>query len=112
NFPRRALLIVLTELANEAASQTLVPALPLLRRRHLVMVGAVRDPVVETWSRQRPATVEQTYRRAAALRTLDQRATTARALRQQGATVVDTVPGRLAAAVADFYLETKAAGRL
>jgi uncharacterized protein (DUF58 family) len=112
NFPRRALLIVLTELANEAATATLVPALPLLRRRHLVMVGAVRDPVVETWSRQRPTTAEETYRRAAALRTLDQRTTVARALRQQGATVVDSVPGRLATAVSDFYLETKATGRL
>jgi uncharacterized protein (DUF58 family) len=112
NFPRRALLIVLTELASEAATETLVPALPMLRRRHLVMVGAVRDPVVETWSRQRPTTAEETYRRAAALRTLDQRTAVARALRQQGATVIDTLPGRLAAFVSDFYLETKAAGRL
>jgi uncharacterized protein (DUF58 family) len=112
NFPRRALLIVLTELANEAAAETLMPALPLLRRRHLVMVGAVRDPVVEAWSRQRPTTAEETYRRAAALRTLDQRTAVARALRHQGATVVDTVPGRLAAVVSDFYLETKATGRL
>ena len=112
NFSRRALLIVLTELASEAATETLVPALPMLRQRHLVMVGAVRDPVVETWSRQRPSTVEETYRRAAALRTLDQRAAVARALRQQGASVIDTVPGRLAATVSDFYLETKAAGRL
>jgi uncharacterized protein (DUF58 family) len=112
SFPRRALLIVLTELANEAATETLVPALPLLRRRHLVMVGAVRDPVVEEWSRKRPSTVEETYRRAAAVRTLDQRTATATALRHQGATVIDAVPGRLAAVVSDFYLETKATGRL
>lgn len=111
-FPRRALLVVLTELASEAATETLVPALPLLRRRHLVVVGAVRDPVIETWSQQRPATVEETYRRAAALRTLDQRAAVAQALRDQGAQVVDTVPGKLASVMSDFYLETKAAGRL
>jgi uncharacterized protein (DUF58 family) len=111
-FPRRALLVVLTELANEAATETLVPALPLLRRRHLVVVGTVRDPAIEAWSQQRPTTVEETYRRAAALRTLDQRAAVAQALRDQGARVVDTVPGKLAILMSDFYLETKATGRL
>lgn len=111
-FPRRALLIVLTELAGEAATETLVPALPLLRQRHLVMVAAVRDPVVEDWARQRPRTVEQTYRRAAAIRALDQRTAVAHTLRNQGATVLDALPGRLAAAITDAYLETKATGRL
>jgi uncharacterized protein (DUF58 family) len=112
HFPRRALLVVLTELASEASTETLVPALPLLRRRHLVVVGAVRDPVIEDWGRQRPATTQHAYRRAAALRTIDQRTAVARALRQEGATVVDTVPGRLATAICDTYLETKATGRL
>ena len=112
HHPRRALLVVLTELAGEAATQTLVPALPMLRRRHLVVVGAVRDPVVEDWSRQRPATAGQTYRRAAALRTLEQRTAVARTLRHGGATVVDVVPGGLATAICDTYLETKATGRL
>jgi uncharacterized protein (DUF58 family) len=112
HFPRRALLVVLTELAGEAATQTLVPALPLLRRRHLVTVAAVRDPVVERWSAARPATVDETYRRAAALRTLEQRAQVARALRNQGATVIDAAPGEMATALADAYLETKATGTL
>jgi uncharacterized protein (DUF58 family) len=111
-FPRRALLLVLTELANEAAAQTLLPALGLVRRRHLVVVGSVRDPVVESWRTGAADTVEQTYRRAAAIRTLDQRVVTTARLRAAGATVVDAVPGELAAALADAYLDTKAAGRL
>jgi uncharacterized protein (DUF58 family) len=111
-FPRRALMVVLTELANEAAVQTLLPALGLVRRRHLVVVGAVRDPVVERWRSTAASTVERTYRRAAAIRTLDQRATTATRLRQAGVTVVDALPGALATALADVYLDTKAAGRL
>ena len=111
-FPRRALLLVLTELANEAAVQTLLPALGLLRRRHLVVVGSVRDPVVERWRLEPSDTVEQVYRRAAAIRTLEQRAATATRLRAAGATVVDALPGDLASAVADTYLDTKAAGRL
>ncbi|HSJ44755.1 MAG TPA: DUF58 domain-containing protein [Euzebyales bacterium] len=111
-FPRRALLLVLTELANEAAVQTLLPALGLVRRRHLVVVGSVRDPLVESWRTGAADTVERTYRRAAAIRTLDQRAATAARLRAAGATVVDAVPGGLATGLADAYLDTKAAGRL
>jgi uncharacterized protein (DUF58 family) len=68
--------------------------------------------VVERWSAARPATVDETYRRAAALRTLEQRAQVARALRSQGATVIDAAPGEMATALADAYLETKAAGTL
>lgn len=111
-FPRRSLLIVLTELANEAATQTLLPALGLVRRRHLAVVAAVVDPVVERWRTAAPRTVEQIYRRAAAIRVLDQRAATAAQLRAAGATVIDAVPGGLAAALCDTYLDTKAAGRL
>lgn len=111
-FPRRALLVVLSELAGEAATQTLLPALPLLRRRHLVVVGAVRDPVVEHWSGEGIDTVEQAYRRGAAIRTMQQRSKVAAQLRAAGATVVDAAPGRLAAALSEAYLDTKAAGRL
>jgi uncharacterized protein (DUF58 family) len=111
-FPRRALLLVLTELASEATTETLEPALGLLRRRHLVVVGAVRDPVVERWRRARATTVEQTYRRAAAVGALDRRADVAIRLRAAGATVVDASPGRLAARLSDVYLDTKASGRL
>lgn len=111
-FPRRALLVVLTELASEATTQTLLPALGLLRRRHLVVVAAVRDPVVEAWRRTPAATVERIYRRAAAVGTLDRRADVAARLRSAGATVVDAPPGRLAADLSEVYLDTKASGRL
>lgn len=111
-FPRRCLLLVLTELANEAAVQTLLPALTLVRQRHLVVVGSVRDPIVERWRTDPSDSVEQVYRRAAAIRALDQRAATAAQLRAAGTTVVDAPPGDLATAMADAYLDTKAIGRL
>ena len=46
---RRSLLVLLTELSSEALAETLVPALPLLLARHLVLVGSVQDPEVEAW---------------------------------------------------------------
>lgn len=111
-FRRRALLVVLTELASEAVSQTLLPALPLLARHHLVLIGAVRDPTVERWAGGRPETAEATYRQAAAIRAVDQRRETARLLRRMGAGVIDAAPGRLAPELADAYLDIKATGRL
>jgi uncharacterized protein (DUF58 family) len=111
-FPRRALVIVLSELANEAAAQTLLPALGLMRRRNLVVVGAVRDPVVERWSSTAATGVEDVYRQAAAIQMLERRGATATRLRAAGATVVDAPPGELATALADAYTDAKLRGRL
>ncbi|HWC40618.1 MAG TPA: DUF58 domain-containing protein, partial [Actinomycetota bacterium] len=45
-FRRRAMLVVLTELAEQAVAETLLPALPLIARDHLVVVASVADPEV------------------------------------------------------------------
>ena len=111
-FRRRALLVVITELVESAVGEFLAPALPLLSARHLVLVGAVQDPEVLAWARAAPADAEETYRRAAAVAALDERARTAAQLRALGATVVDAEPGRLASELADAYLKVKATGRL
>jgi uncharacterized protein (DUF58 family) len=111
-FRRRALLVVLTDLAEEAAAESLLPALPLVARDHLVVVAAVRDPVVVTWSTRPPTTAAEAYRQAAALDALASRARLRRKLVAFGATVVDERPGRLAGTLADVYLDVKATGRL
>lgn len=111
-FHRRALLVVVTELAEQAISATLLPALPLVARRHLVLVAGVRDPAVEDWARLAPDQAGQAYRKVAALEALESRHRAAGRLRALGATVVDEPPGRLAPAVTDAYLRVKAGGRL
>ena len=109
---RRALLIVLTELTEEGVPETLVPAMPLLAGRHLVVVASVSDPDVVRWARAVPTEAETAYRKAAAVASLARRARTAALLRGMGATVVDAPPGVLAGRLADAYLEVKATGRL
>src|SRR4029079_1883206 len=52
-FRRRALLVLITELNEQAAEEYLVPALPLVARSHVVVVCAVRDPEVEKWATAR-----------------------------------------------------------
>lgn len=111
-FRRRALLVVLTELNPEAVAETLLPALPLVVRDHVVVVAAVRDPDVDRWARATPEDGSAAYRKAAAVAALDARRRTVARLRGLGAVVVDELPGQLAPRLADAYLKIKATGRL
>ena len=111
-FRRRAMLVVLTELAEQAVSETLLPALPLIARDHLVVVASVADPEVRGWALATPVEPGAAYRKAAAVAAMADRRRTVARLRGLGAVVVDAPPGRLAPDLADAYLRAKATGRL
>ncbi len=111
-FRRRALLVLLTELAEEAMTETLVPALPLLLSRHLVIVASAADPDVGAWAAAPPDDAQEAYRMAAAVAATGRRARAAGLLRGLGANVIDAPPQALAARLVDAYLGIKAAGRL
>jgi uncharacterized protein (DUF58 family) len=111
-FRRRAMLVVLTELAEQAVAETLLPALPLIARDHLVVVASVADPEVRGWASATPVEPGAAYRKAAAVAALADRRRTVARLRGLGAVVVDAPPGRLAPDLADAYLRVKATGRL
>jgi len=111
-FRRRTMLVVLTELAEQAVTETLLPALPLIARDHLVVVASVADPEVGDWATASPLEVGAAYRKAAATAALADRRRTVARLRGLGAVVVDALPGRLAPDLADAYLRVKATGRL
>lgn len=112
-FRRRALFVVFTDLVESVVAESLLPALPTLTRRHLVLVAAVRDPVVASWATAGAAeTSPDAYRAAAAVASLDSRDRTVATLHAAGAVVVDATPGELATSVVDTYLELKASGRL
>ena len=110
-FRRRSLYVVLTDLAEATVAQTLLPAMRILVRTHVV--AAVRDPVVDAWAKagehEWPSEV---YRTAAAISAGHQRDRAAAMLRATGAIVVDAVPGRLAIDLVEIYLDLKASGRL
>jgi uncharacterized protein (DUF58 family) len=111
-FRRRTLLVVLTDLVEQAVGESLVPALPLITRHHLVVVAAVQDPDVVAWAESTPTDATEAYRKAAAVAAMAERHRTAARLRSLGATVVDAPPGRMAPLLADAYLNVKATGRL
>jgi uncharacterized protein (DUF58 family) len=115
-FRRRAMLVLLTDLVDHAVEDSLLPALPLITRTHLVVIGGVRDPQVEAWARGEALDDDDpeaaAYRQAAAIGVLAQRRRTVARLRGMGATVIDAAPGRLAPELADAYLLAKSTGRL
>jgi uncharacterized protein (DUF58 family) len=111
-FRRRAMLVIFTDLVEQAVNETLVPAMPMIARHHLVVIASVRDPDVVAWATRPPTDASEAYRQAAAVHALEERRRTTARLRGFGATVVDELPGRLAPRLADAYLKVKATGRL
>jgi len=109
-FRRRALIVLLTDLAPEAVEATLVPAIPGLVRDHRVIVASVRDPATQGRLTARVDGVEDAYAAAGAATVVAARERAAGALRSMGVEIVDEPPASFASAVTDAYLETKARG--
>jgi len=109
---RRSLVVIITEVGGQSLADTLFPALPLLVRKHLVVVAGVRDPDVDRWANAVPTESGTAFRKTAAVLALDDRSRIVAELTRRGAVVVDAVPGKLAAELADNYLRAKATGRL
>jgi uncharacterized protein (DUF58 family) len=108
---RRCLVVLLTDLNAAALDEGLMPVLPQLSSRHLVLVAGVSDPRVAAMAARR-GSAEEVYDAAAAEHAqLERRRITAR-LRRHGVEVVDAPPEDIAPALADAYLALKAAGRL
>jgi uncharacterized protein (DUF58 family) len=111
-FRRRSMLVLYTDLVEQAVRETLLPALPLIARSHLVVIASVRDTDIVRWASEPAADEEQAYRKAAAVSALAERRRVQARLRSLGATVVDAPPRKLAPALADAYLRVKATGSL
>ena len=109
---KRALVIVFTDLIEEVAARSLIEAVPVLARRHEVVVAGVLDPDLDAAVGARPEHVLDVYRAAAALDVLAARERAAARVRCAGARVLETPPAGLARAAVAAYLSAKARARL
>jgi uncharacterized protein (DUF58 family) len=109
---KRSLVVVLTDLVEEAAARPLVDAVPVLARRHAVVVASVADPDLLDLVRTPPATPLDAYAASVAVEVLDARARVVHQLRRAGAEVVEAPPGQLAASCVGAYLELKRRARV
>jgi uncharacterized protein (DUF58 family) len=108
---RRSLVVLFTTLDRPALEEGLLPALGSLTSRHTVVLASVGDPRVEEMAVAR-SEISAVYDAAAAERQRDERRRTTALLRRRGVEVVEAPPETFAPAVADAYLNLKAAGRL
>lgn len=111
-YRRRALVVIVTDLAAAPITESLLPAIPLLARRHLLMVASPADPTVRSWASRAPRDAPAAYRMASALKSESDRRRSARLLGGVGAQVIDEPPDRLPLRLIDAYLDLKSAGRL
>jgi uncharacterized protein (DUF58 family) len=108
---QRALVVLFTTLDEAAITEGLLPVLPSLTRKHVVLVASVADPqVLAMLGTHHDA--RSTYDAAAAEGTLAQQRRVTALLRRLDVEVVDAGPADFASKVSDAYLAMKAAGRL
>ena len=108
---RRALVIILTNLRDEDDS-TLLPALSLLRTRHLVVLASLREAIIGRALSARVDSFDRAVTHAAAADYLAGRERSFRRLEAAGVVTLDVEPQNLPIALVNRYLEVKRAGRL
>jgi uncharacterized protein (DUF58 family) len=109
---KRALVLVLTDLFDDSAARALVDAVPVLCRRHAVLIATVTDPDIDRLVRSPPASRQDVYAAAAALDLLDARTRATALLRRAGAQVVEAPRVSLPEACVRAYLRAKARMRI
>ena len=109
---KRAFVLVLTDLLEEAAAQPLVDAVPVLARRHAVVVASTADPDLRAAVRTPPSRPLDVYAAAVAVEVLEARGRAAQHLRRAGAEVLEADPGQLGHACVAAYLRMKGRARL
>jgi uncharacterized protein (DUF58 family) len=108
---RRALVILLTNLRDED-DDTLLPALRLLRTRHLVVLASLREAIISRALSARVDSFDRAVTHAAAAEYLAMRERVFRRIGAAGVMALDVEPDRLPIMLVNRYLELKREGRL
>jgi uncharacterized protein (DUF58 family) len=105
---KRALLVLFSDLLDEAHAMPLAEHAGLLRRRHLPVCVTMHDAIAESLADAPVDGAAEAYRRAAAADLLQEREAVKAHLRKNGVGLVEAPPGELAVATVNRYLEIKA----
>ncbi len=106
--PRRALLVMFSDLLDETHARPLVEHAALLRRKHLPVCVTMHDPVAGDLAGRPASRPEEVFRRAAAADVIAERESLKAHLRKSAVGLVEAPPGELAVATVNRYLEIKA----
>ncbi|WP_243305319.1 DUF58 domain-containing protein [Geothrix oryzisoli] len=108
-FRKRSLVVVLTNLRDEEDA-TLLPALRLLRGRHLVLLANLREGIIDGLLARPALDFETALEHATAHDYLARRGALFQQVLHGGASVLDVNPAKLPTALVNRYLELKASG--
>jgi len=108
---KRALVMVLSNLRDED-DDTLLPALEMLRRRHLVLFASLRERILTAALSAAVHDFDSALSHAAAADYLRDRFASFRRLERRGAQLLDVEPQELPLALVNRYLEIKRSGIL
>jgi len=108
---RRSLVILLTNLRGEDGKE-LIPALQVLKSRHLVLLASMRERVVEDRFEKPVASFADALQYLAADRYVQERREILASLGALGIMTLDSTAQKFAIALANSYLDIKAAGRI
>jgi len=109
---KRAFVLVLTDLIEEAAARSLLEAAPVLVRRHAVAIGSVADSDLDSMITSDPEDVSAVLRSVAALDVLADRAIVKQRLQHAGASVFEAPADSFSASCVAAYIRAKSKARL
>jgi len=108
---RRSLIVVVSNLRDEDSDE-LLPALKLLRKKHLVLLASLQENSLTEVLNQPIHHFKDALRHASMQTYLNQREKAHEALHQHGIIYIDTLPEQLPVEMVNRYLEIKKSGRL
>jgi uncharacterized protein (DUF58 family) len=108
---KRALIVIISNLRDED-DDSLVPALRLLQKRHLVLFASLREKVLDDAVALPVRDFDSALTHAAAIDYRLQREAAFDRLKLSNVVCLDVAPQRLAVALVNQYLEVKRSGRL
>ena len=106
---RRSLVILLTDVLDASASAGLINNLARAADRHLVLCVVLTEPKIRELAEQIPATVAETYQKAAAADLRRRRRLVLEQMRARGIFVLETDPEHLSVQLVKRYLQIRQA---
>lgn len=108
---RRALVVIITNLRDEDPDE-LIPAIQILRRRHLVVLASLREQALDDAAESEVDDLDDALQVASSVQYLQAREAALGSIRAQGVQCLDVNPDQLPISLVNRYLDIKARGAL
>jgi len=104
---KRSLLVILSDIIDEATSTRFRASLGTLCRRHVVLFAALQTPLLRQFTRSPVGSMVEGARQAVAFRLLREREVALQSLRHSGVHVVDVEPNELTIPLINRFIELR-----